>query len=202
MHWALEHFQLAVVIVIAIGGLIKKISRQVQRDPKKPSAPERRANSQPQARVFDGEAVERTRRIQDEIRQKIEERRRAQQAAQTASRPPEVTRSAYDPFTPEALQQQNPSEVPRPPELSRAATERALLLARKLEAAKQREEKRRAKAPAPEDTISIKVAPMSLIPSVVPLMPVGAVRAALTDPDEVRRAIVLSEILQPPVALR
>ena len=206
MNWALEHVQLVIAIVVAVGALIKKIGTEAQRGAKKPnqtqsqSQPQRRAAARPQNRPFDAEAAERTRRIQDEIRQKIEDRRRA--LAQSTERPPEIPRPAYDPFTPEALQRENPSEVPRPPEFSRAASERALALARKLEAAKQREEKRRAKAKSQDDTISIQVAPIALIPSSGPLLPTHPLRETLTDPDEVRRAIILSELLQPPLALR
>jgi hypothetical protein len=198
VNWALEHVQIVIAILVAIGALIKKISAEAQRTPKKPNQPP--AGARPQARPFDTEVAERARRIQDEIRQKIEARRRA--VTQAAERPKEVQRGAYDPFTPEALQRQNPSEVPRPPELARAASDRALVIAQRLEAAKQREAKRKAKASANEDTISIKVAPIALIPSTGPLMPVHPLRETLTDPDEVRRAIILSEILRPPVALR
>jgi hypothetical protein len=210
LNWALEHIQLAVVIVIAIGGLIKKVRTEAQRAAaKKANQTQQRqiGGARPQNRPFDTEAAERTRRIQDEIRQKIEARRRALaqsgSARENEARPPEIPRPAYDPFTPEALQRENPPEVPRPPEPSRVTSERTLALARKLEAAKQREEKRRAKSKkAQEDSISIQVAPIALIPSSGPLMPSHPLRETLSDPEEVRRAIILSELLQPPLALR
>ncbi|HEY9155921.1 MAG TPA: hypothetical protein VIM69_12365 [Opitutaceae bacterium] len=200
MNWALEHLQLAVVIVIVIGGLIKKVSALARGAAKNADRPKPQAGSRQPNRTFDPEAAERTRRVQEEIRRKIEERRHSQ--APVAPPPPVTPRPAYDPFTPEALQRQNPPAIPRPVEPSRAASERALLVARRLEAAKQREEKRKAKASAREDTISIQVAPISLIPSAGPLLPTHPLREILTNPEEVRRAIILSEIIQPPVALR
>jgi hypothetical protein len=201
MNWALEHLQLAIVIVVVVGGLIKKMSAAVQRGAKNPPRTQTQASASSQKRSFDTEAAERTRRIQDEIRKKIEERRRA--LAQPTERPPELKTPEYDPFAPEALQRRNPQEVPRPPEPPRMSSERAIMIAQRLEAAKQREEKRKSKkSAARDDTISIQVAPIELIPSAGPLLPVHPLRETLTNPDEVRRAIVLSEILQPPVALR
>jgi|GEM_PF-6133937 len=201
MNWALEHFQIVLAIAVAIAAWLKKArddSARRSANPTRPTLKETTSSRNPQ---LDTEATERTRQIQAEIRRKIEERaRRVQTPSSTSTLPPALPAGQYDPFSPEALQRRAPAEMPRPPETPRVAS--ALEVNRKLEAAKRRALRKKENAAVHADSISIQVAPIDLIPSAGALLPVHPLREVLNDPEDVRRAIVLSEILRPPVALR
>lgn len=204
MKWIFEHFQLVVAIVAAVAYVLTRGKRQT----------EDRQDSTRNLSDADPEQAERTRRIQEEIRRKIAERRAVAGevvASETAAeRIPPLVRPAHvppvDPFggpmrrIMKELEQA--AERRFEPEPDPAIAERAAALARQhqlaeemraQEAARLREEQRaRELAALRKKKAAVKA----------PVYAMGSLRSALGDPKELRRAIVLREVLGPPVGLR
>jgi hypothetical protein len=185
MDWLLNHPQVLVVVAIAVAALFQKL---------KQARSQEAAGGSP---AQDPEDAERTRRIQEEIRRRIRERRGLAPAV------PPAPLSAGDepefPAAPPMIEEVRPVVVEPPPlpladADSTAEYERQQAMLQQLRALKARHQTSAGTAPA---------AP-------VPAPPVGAVVAApfsrltmdLHNPAGLRRAIVLREILGPPLGMR
>lgn len=207
MNWVLEHLQILLGIAAAIAYYLNR---------RRAAAANAEAERPAQAggQVSD-EQAERTRRVQEEIRRKIAERRgTAREAADrqpTRERVPPLVRPTQvpplDPFggpmrrivrkieeAAAALEQR--VEDPEAAAAKTAELARQAKLAeqlRELEAARAAHERR-----AAEITLAKKKrAETRPVPAVF-----GDVRAVLRDPREIRRAVILREVLGPPVGLR
>ena len=202
MNWVQEHLQILIAAAAAIAYFLNR-----QR-----SAREESDESQRPADQASAEHAERTRRVQEEIRRKIAERR----SGQTASRPgaervPPMVRPWHvppiDPFggpmrrvvrkIEEAAsrledQFEDPEAAVRAAEIARQAKLAERM--RELEQARAMQERRAAELLRAKKTRQVVVAPVAVVG--------GEVHQRLRDPHELRRAIVLREILSPPVGLR
>lgn len=225
MKWLLENLGLVVVVLVATVSFLRGVFRTLKGDA---DAPPRRIPP----KFEDPEAAERTRRVQEEIRRKIAERRAAAEAAERGSyeqpgparevfeapreRIPPLVRptqtSPLDPFGGPMRKivrklEEAAEAAERKFEMSddgaaQAALERQRRLEeqmRALEAARAAEERRAAEIAAAhkEERSTVRVLREMRVPS-----PVLAVKAQLRDPAELRRAILLREVLGPPVGLR
>jgi len=211
MDWILRHLPLLVIVLVGISFLrtVMKAARRAQEEQARSQAPLRRTPGE------DPEAAERTRRIQEEIRRKIEERRAGGAAV---PRPAPVTAEAAPrlPSTPpidtfggpgggilrklqEAAARAAEQEAPpreEPPALS-VVLERQQKLAeemRALEAARQAELRRAADlaAAAKKEPAAATAARTAR----------GDLLEDLRGAKHLRRAIVLREVLGAPVGLR
>lgn len=181
------------VIIAVISSLVKK-ARETDGD-NPPAAGTRRPNeSRSPARP--GEIVdydERMRRIREEIRRKIEERRSAAQTGLPPSTPApaKMTETEYQP---------EPLTVPEeaaPPQPALTAPERRHQAEAVEELAVQAELKQT------EQTIAeARAAELSWTESTKPATGTSALRKDLRSGRDLRRAIALREVLGPPVALR
>lgn len=216
ISWLLSHVGVIVFLVVAISA-VRNMIRVARRGQEGGPAAPRRALSEED----DPEAAERTRRVQEEIRRKIAERRaasaevemtrdtRAGEARPLSERIPPLVRPMQvpplDPFggpmrkivrkMEEAAEAAAARLEPAEDVETKAALERQRKLAdelRALEAARKMEEQRAATAAALQRAEE------------APLVMAGRrdLREQLRDPQELRRAIVLREILGAPVGLR
>jgi hypothetical protein len=199
MDWILNH----IWIVVVISGLVVRVlqaARGKQPPAGKDAAPPRRQE------YVDAELAERTRKIREEIRRKIEERRGqtgAPAASAAQSRPAAATRAAAAP-PPAAVTElppvvrkvtvtAAPATVEEPAvnagELARQAAladQLRLVVAKKVGA-----DRRAAFAASFADREQAAL-----------VIGRGALLDDLREPDALRRAFVLREVLGPPVALR
>ncbi len=213
MNWILEHLQIVVVIATTVAWWLNQ-----RREAKKTEDGESPGTTRPVAgrpkdnspwAPVDYEEIERTRKIQDEIRRKIAERR-------GEAGPPPVPPAQSRPVAP-------PAAPPRPePVVARPAERRAdrQPWAADDEAAAAQvnrwderiQELQRTRAQAERRAAEIRAAQPAVTP--VPLPAAAAAvdfvedgsaedwLATLRDPHEVRRAIILREVLGEPVGMR
>jgi hypothetical protein len=197
MNWIFEHIQIVIAVAAAIAYMLNRGKQ----------APEGGASE-------DGEDSERARRIREEIRRKIAERREGAPAPlrqETPAAAPPVIRapgvppldSFGGPARPALPTLRKPEPVrthaPQPaPAMSHAAMsavlERQAQLAEQLRELEQAREKQKLRAAE----IAADAAPAA------PAAPVsrGGLLADLRQAQNLRRAILLREVLGPPVALR
>ena len=189
MDWALKHLQLIIAIAGAVAWWLnqRRQAKMTGEEPRK------------EATFDDPELAERTRRIREEIQRKIEQRARGyvnEQPTLPHNEPAEP---------PPVLREVVMARPPEPPPLSRAV------------AAKQEEqrtagilEQQAALVEQLRKIAEAKAAAMSRAQFESPISSVGQAAAVarsaladdLRDPDSLRRAFILREILGPPVALR
>ena len=206
MNWVLEHLQLIIGAAAAIAYVLNKRRSAGQEQQEQPRDPRGEHPS---------EQAERTRRVQEEIRRKIAERRglSTEQVEQRSPReqvPPLMRPPHFPPIDPfggpmrrvvrkleEAAAKieeriEDPQEAARKSELDRQAKLAEKL--RELELSRVAEERRAAE-------LILESRRRQLDSRVVPVA-IDEVRHRLRDPRELRRAVILREILGPPVAMR
>lgn len=188
MDWALDHLQMLFVIAVAVVAILQKFKRA------RPGA----ADAGPSAE--DTEQAERTRRIQEEIRRRIMERR----GLAPGPPPDSATSEEPPPFStaPPMIEEVRPFDASPPFEQVMAAPavtdntqelerqRQMLAQLRELEAARQGQ----------ADLI-----PASTAGAVTAAADAGRTNrllAELRQPAGLRRAVLLREILGPPVGLR
>ncbi len=194
MEWVLDHFRL----IILVGGAIAYWL--AQRKKAKEEQEIKEVLSTPDPREAMSDDFERTRRIQEEIRRKILERvggsTRPQMQPQTAQAP---RLPAPPPLPVEQPKADAYNDTPTADEAlvvaDQAMLERQQQLAAKLlELQRQRREiERPAEAFAEKTAKAMSASGTSVL---------GSPLADLRNPTAVRRAIILREVLGPPVALR
>lgn len=202
MKWIVENIQIVVAIVAALAYYLTRAKRQdADRDERAPmtmSDDER-------------EHAERTRRIQEEIRRKIAERRAATGEVVVAEAPaeripPHVRPTQVPPVDPfggsmrrilqEIEERASQRFEPDPAVAERAAEmERQARLSEQLRAMEA--ERAAAEAARRAAAAAARVRASRPVPVVRDLL-----RTHLRDPRELRRAVLLREVLGPPVALR
>ena len=200
VQWVLDNLFTVLIIAGVLSQLIQAIKgRKGQPEADAPEAA-------PEAQFEDMETAERTRRIREEIQRKIADR----QAGGAEAEPP--------PFAPEPELRPEPAAyAPEPPPVPRSviaerAPEAAAALAR-LEVQRQAEvlEQQAALADRLRDLESMKAAAqrraafeaLSVSQATVQREKTrGALLDDLRDPQALRRAMILREVLGPPVALR
>jgi hypothetical protein len=206
MRWVFENLQ----VIIAVAGAIAYwlVQRQRAKQGLPPTDEDGRVipSAAAPTTVTDIDEAERTRRIQEEIRRKIAERRSG--TPTTPREPPTVvpaparTEATPPPVFPEPMQEMmrelqkrfapEPSAPAPEPEIDREAVARQRDLDEKfqaLEAAKRAAQKRAAIIAEAEVVASTPSMSDTWITD-------------LRDPQNIRRAIILREILGPPVGLR
>jgi hypothetical protein len=184
MEWALDHLQVLIFVAIAVAAVFQRLKKANDG-----------AGAGPAAAPADPEEEARTRRIQEEIRRRIMERRglapSPQPASGTAPEPPRF------PTAPPLIEEVRSYRVEPPaeaaaeaPDVQRAAAE----LKRQQELAERVRELDAARhARAAVATESAKIALEAAANRPLP---------DLRSPSGLRRAIVLREVLGPPVGLR
>ena len=188
MNWLLDHFQLLIAAAGAVAWWLKQ-RKEAQTEAEKGPAPHREAT------VEDPELAERTRRIREEIQRKIEER------AKTYSQPASTVRpTEQPPILREAL-----ARRAEPPPLSRAAASHleaqrtAEILEQQATIAEQLRQAQEMKAAALRRMqFENQVSSGDQAATVAR----GALGDDLRNPDALRRAFILREIIGPPIALR
>lgn len=218
ISWLLSHVGVIVFLVVAVSA-VRNMIRVARRGQEGGAAAPRRALSEDD----DPEAAERTRRVQEEIRRKIAERRASAAEAEAAATremvsgqprplserlPPLVRPTRVPPLDPfggpmrkivrkmeEAAETASARLEPDEEAETKAALERQRKLAdelRALEAARKMEEQRAAAIAAMQRAEEPGLA----------ISGRRDLREQLRDPQELRRAVVLREILGAPVGLR
>jgi type IV secretory pathway VirB10-like protein len=187
MDWVLDHLQMLFVIAVAVVAILQKFKRA------RPGA----AGAGPAAE--DNEQAERTRRIQEEIRRRIMERRGLAPgpppASATSEEPPPF------PAAPPMIEEVRPFVVPPPLEQVMAAPA-AADNTRELERQQQMLGQLRDLEAARQD--QAYVIPASTAGAVAAASDAGRsnrLLAELRQPAGLRRAVLLREILGPPVGL-
>lgn len=203
MNWVIEHLQIIIGVAAAIAYFLNR--RRAAAAEESPAAPTSETLEQ----------EERTRQIQAEIRRKIAERR----AATAPSTPTRVPRVNLPPMLPPTrvppldpfggpmrkilteIERASKTEAPR--EYDPTVSETAAVLERQkalqeqikaLEAARAAENRRAAEIVAGRTAEAARGSAGRQDPI--------EVRSRLRDPQELRRAVVLRELLSPPLALR
>ena len=208
MTWVMEHLQLLIGAAAAIAYFLNRRRGSEGEESDQQSARPSAAGSDEQA--------ERTRRVQEEIRRKIAERRGEHPVpvdrTMSAERVPPPLRPAQvpplDPFggpTRRILRKleeaaanmepsaEDPAAAIRAEEAARRARQAEEL--RELEVARETQERYAAALAAAQKKQREKAILQA------PVLQ-KSFRAALRDPQELRRAVILREVLGPPVALR
>jgi hypothetical protein len=203
MNWVIEHLQIIIGVAAAIAYYLNR--RRTAAAEENTAAPTSESL----------EREERTRQIQAEIRRKIAERR-----AETAPTSPKQIRTGLPPMIPptrvppidpfggpmrKILKEIERAAQPEaPPQYDPTVSETAAVLERQkalqeqlrtLEAARAAEQRRAA------EIVAARHAPRPTVAPAATFEP-GDLRARLRDPKELRRTIVMRELLGPPVALR
>lgn len=205
MNWVLEHLQILLGAAAAIAYYLNR-RRAAAVESKRPA----------QGRGQDSaEQAERTRRVQEEIRRKIAERRgTAREGAggqSTRERIPPLVRPTQvpplDPFGGPMRRivkkiEEAAANLEQRSENGEAAAARTAELARQAKLAEQLRELEAARVAHERRAAEIALAKKKRMET----RPVpGAfrdVRAVLRDPREIRRAVIMREVLGPPVGLR
>lgn len=216
MDWILEHLNVILTVAGVIAYWLNQKHREKNGEPSDydgdgvPENPGQRRDLDAQTRDGeDPEAAERVRRIQEEIRRKIAERRG--QPAPEAPLPRPAT--VFDPFQPVFREEAAPAEPPplrAPLEMDRheaAKAEEAASLERQRQLAeqlatleKQRREARRAAQATSE--LGNEAQPVESKTTRTTSVGSRGLAAELRDPKALRRAFVMREILDAPVGLR
>jgi hypothetical protein len=190
MRWALDHLQLIIAIAGSVAWWLnqRRLARKGGEEPPKETAFE------------DPELAERTRRIREEIQRKIEQRARGY-----ASEQPTLPRDQPAAPPPVPIVREVVGRAPEPPPLSRGTAARletqrnAEILEQQAALVEQLRQAAEMKAAALRRTQF--ESHLSSSDEVA-----GVARSALTEdlrnPESLRRAFILREILGPPVALR
>lgn len=219
MEWIFDNLQLIIVIAGAIAYWINQRAREKagqDADYDQDGIPERRAERREETRdlqapppreSFDTEHEERARRIREEIQRRIAER------SGRGAPPPMPAPPRLDPFQPVFQEDYAPPAPPAPsapPPLpapvtvadydDSAALERQRKLAEQLEQLGEQRRAARREAQSAFDSTEQQAATSQTAKAAG----VGArlLSAELRDPRTLRRAVVLREVLGPPVALR
>lgn len=204
MNWVIEHLQIIIGVAAAIAYFLNR----------RRAAAAEESSAAPTSEALEQEV--RTRQVQAEIRRKIAERR----AATGSSAPAQTSRTNLPPMLPptrvppidpfggpmrKILRELERAAQPEaPPAYDPTVSEEAAALERQkalqeklkaLEAARAAEQRRAAEIVAAHRAASAPVSPATTFES-------GDLRARLRDPKELRRTMVLRELLGPPVALR
>jgi len=196
IDWLLKHPVLIFLIIAGVSSLLKKLKPQL--DEEKPAPP-----ADPQTVQGDFDEIDRTRRIQEEIRRKIAERR-----GQLAPPPMPPQKQEPEPLSPapswsETSEERSPYKV-EPPPLAETVTvdpvlERQRELAEQLAALKlktaQHVEGNRVSWAISKPVETEAQAVVARAEDVYGLRELRTARS-------LRKAIVMREVLGPPVALR
>ncbi|GAB1488883.1 hypothetical protein MASR2M8_13310 [Opitutaceae bacterium] len=197
MDFILDNLQLILVIAGSIAYWLNQRKREQRgeaADYDEDGVPENRPTVAPNADALEEE--QRTRRIQEEIRRKILERRAG---TDPVPMPPPLRESApaYEaPAEIPSWREETP-RAPQPPPVDDGVLARQRALQEQLQALAER----RAAIAAARSGAS---APVATAKAAVRVMPAktGALLRDLRDPESMRRAIILREVLGPPVSLR
>jgi hypothetical protein len=190
MDWVLDHLQVLFVIAVAAVAVLQKLKQ----------ARSGEAAVGPPAE--DPEQAERTRRIQEEIRRRIMERRGLVPMAQAEPEPEPDEEAPMFPVPPPMLEEVRPVVVP--PALQQAMEEPAVEVmseSNRQQAIVQQFRDAQAELAAGRDRTS---ASATFAAAATPggQRPAIRVMTELRTPDGLRRAVLLREILGPPVGLR
>jgi type IV secretory pathway VirB10-like protein len=188
LDWVSKHFVTLVIVAGVLAQLIKAVRGQKDTDED--------AASSPTDRQFDDpELAERTRKIREDIQRKIESRRRAAgQGGYTEAAPP-----APPPLAREVVVERVPEPVPAA--TSRLEQQRhAEILEQQAALAEKMREIELMKAAAARRTEFERATADTQTENKVAAR--GALLGELRGAHALRRAIVLREVLGPPVALR
>lgn len=197
MEWISEHLIQVLIIVAAIIGSLLNKRRQDQDAEDSPESPYKQSE-------MDIEEMERTRRIQEEIRRKIAERRAG--GAQSQQPAPQPTFRREPPPLREVIAERVERRIENPttPRPSPSAAREAAMLERQRELAGRMEELERQRQAALKQRSRLQFPGEAAAKKAT--APAQAARSAwlkeLRDPASARRAIVLREILDRPVSLR
>ena len=195
MDFILDNLQLILVIAGSIAYWLNQRKRERQgeaADYDEDGIPENRPTVAPNADAMEEEL--RTRRIQEEIRRKIQERR----SAGAPPAPPREEIPAYELPEPPVWREEGPAPVPPPLDDGVLARQRALqeqlyaLAARRAALATARSASVDRGSPVMAATAAMTVPPTKS----------ADLLRDLRNPESMRRAMILREVLGPPVALR
>ncbi len=196
MDWVLEHLQIVIAIAVVIAAAVQKW-RQARTQ----------SGAEPPAQT-DPEEAARTRRIQEDIRRRILERRGLAPATPPVAddeRPafPETTAPVFEdreqafPSAPPMIEEVRPLVVPPPVLVAMASAPAA---DDSSEAKRQRELVQRLREL--ELASSRRAALTAVAAAPVPAVAGGGLRALLRSPAGLRQAVMLREIVDPPLGLR
>ncbi|HEY0968736.1 MAG TPA: hypothetical protein VGD88_15195 [Opitutaceae bacterium] len=199
MDLILDNLQLILVIAGSIAYWLNQRKREQRgeaADYDEDGIPENRPTVAPNADAMEEE--QRTRRIQEEIRRKIQERRAGGAPAAPVEPPPlREEAPAYEAPVEEPSWREQAPRAPQPPPLDDGVLARQRALQEQLQALAER----RAALEAARSRASAPVLAAATATHARPSKSAALLRD-LRDPESTRRAIVLREVLGPPVALR
>lgn len=183
MDWLLNHPQVLVAVAIAVVAILQKFKQA------------RTQETAGEAPAKDGQEAERTRRIQEEIRRRIMERRGLMPAPPDA--PDSVEEAPEFPEPPPMFEEVRPVMV-EPPSLQAMDAAAAPGYSRELE--RQQQMLARLRELETARPAHARIAPATVEAPVA--APANRLPADLRTPAGLRRAVVLREILSPPVGMR
>lgn len=203
MNWVLEHLQLIIGAAAALAYVLNQRRAAAKSD-----------ESRPAKQAGDPEHEERTRRIQEEIRRKIAERRGATSDSSSPSReliPPFVRPTTVPPIDPfggpmrkvvRKLEEAAARRLEQSDETAREK-ERTGEVLRQTRLAEQLRELEEARLVQQRRAADIAARNAARVQAQASVNAKGRdVRAMLKDPRQLRRAFILREVLGPPVSSR
>lgn len=204
MDWIFDNLQLIIVISGAIAYWLNQRKREREgqdADYDGDGIPEVRGPQAPQADALEEE--ERTRRIQEEIRRKILERRSGGAPAAPAAPTPPSAPVPVDTYAdePPEWREEGPRPVAAPavpPPMDTAILERQRALQEQIAAL----EARRVAVKARAESSAFPPAPTAAAADSRRSAGLPDLVAALRQPKTLRQAVILREVLDPPVAMR
>jgi hypothetical protein len=215
MSWIFDHVGLIVFFIVAFS-FVRKVKDALRRAEEETA---RRGKVRPAAN-FDPEEARRVRKIQEEIRRKIAERRGEHPPARThelpvPERPPLLRPAEAPPLDPlngpmrrifDELERraQPPAQPSLPPVFAERAASQAAAVARQEELAEEYRVLQESRMLAARRVAHATVERKTREQSEGGLLTAsrGSLLAELRDPRSLRRAFVLREVLSPPVGLR
>ena len=207
MDWVQDHLQVIIAIAGAIAYWLTQRKKEQAGEPTDYDGDGQPDNLPKEAQFEDPELAERTRRIREEIQRKIEERRRGGAGYDRPSDPGAPPPLAQEEPPPVVIQQELPPPLIREVVVRPSAAAADAAAARRMAELREQQETLAQQLKQAEEMKAAAMRRREFEATVsaektAQLQKRASLVEELRNPESARRAIILREILGPPVALR
>ncbi len=195
MDWIFDNFQLLFVVGAAIAAWLSARKKKQEEE----QEAQRHGQELPQETAFDTE--DQVRRVQEEIRRKIQQRLGIPEEEPAPRYEQEPSRMPRPPHEPQPVPPPLPRRAAYVPDEEEVERQRQLQTAlREVEERRRLSRERSAEVFSTAATDPEHIA--RSVPTAASLVPRISLQQELRDPEALRRAIILREVLGPPLGLR